>query len=287
MKKFRTEYILVLILFFATLCIVFFYFYTTHHSNKLKVAFLDIGQGDSIYVEAPNGVQMLIDSGKSSKVLNELGKVMPFGDKTIDMIVITNPDADHMGGFIPVLENYKVGMVLEPGTYSPTKTYAKLEQSIYEHNVKKVIARRGMKVLLDKEKNIYFDILFPDRDVSGWSRNDGSIVGKMVYNKESFMMMGDATSYTESVILKNESQETLKSNVLKLGHHGSRTSTSYSWLKAVSPQLGVISAGLHNSYGHPHKEVLDRLSNFNIPYLGTYQKGLILCTTEGLTLSCN
>ncbi len=285
LKKLRAEYILIIILLVFTFVICALAFIQGQH-KYLKLAFLDIGQGDAIYVEAPNGKQMLIDGGSGRGVLLQLRQVMPFGDHSIDMLVITNPDHDHDAGFIDVLNNYDVKAVLEPGTYSPTKTYAKLEQLIKDKNVQKEIARRGMKILLDKEKNISFDILFPDRDVSNFSRNDGSIVGKIVYGKESFMMMGDATAYTESIVARNETPEILNANVLKLGHHGSRTSSSSLWLETVHPELAIISAGLHNRYGHPHKEVLDRLMAFHIPYLGTYQKGTIVCNTDGVLMNC-
>ncbi len=279
-KKIRIEYIFLslIVLFTIVICI---FFYTKNKTRYLKFALLDIGQGDSIYIEAPNGVQILIDGGRDKRVISQLQKVMPLGDTYIDMIVITNPDADHDGGFIDVLNKYKVGEVLESGTTSPTKTYQKLEQLIKDKNIKKEIAHRGMKIILDKDKNIYFSILFPDRDVSLWSRNDGSIVGKLIYNKVSFMLMGDATAYTESIIAKNESPEIFKSNVLKLGHHGSHTSTSDLWLSLVEPSLALISAGRHNSYGHPHKDVLERLERLNIPVLGTYDIGTVLLRTDG------
>jgi len=287
MKRLRKylPYILLLILFISA----FFIWQSAHKAkdsnNIMKVAFLDIGQGDAIYVEAPNGRQMLIDAGGGPVVLPALAKVMPFGDRTLDMIVVTNPDMDHMGGFIDVLENYTVGQILEPGTKKDTQIYRRLEQSIEKHNLKKVIARRGMHIILDEKKNIYFDILFPDRDVSSWSANDGSIVGKLVYGEQSFMLMGDASKYTELLVKQNEDPLILQSDVLKVGHHGSRTSTSELWLEVVDPNLAVISAGLHNRYGHPHQDILSRLKSLSIPYLGTFQNGTILMKTDGVSLS--
>ncbi|MEK7105888.1 MAG: MBL fold metallo-hydrolase [Patescibacteria group bacterium] len=277
------------ILLIITIILVIGIFYSVYtrqstNNNLLKVAFLDVGQGDAIYVEAPNGKQMLFDAGPGPLVLQKLAEVMPFGDRSIDMIVITNPDKDHIGGFIDVLENYDVDLVLEPGTKKDTLVYKNLEEEIINQNIKKEIARRGMIINLDTTKNIYFDVLFPDRDVSNFDVNDGSIVGKLVYGSQSYMLTGDSTKYTELLIKNNEDPLTLTASVLKLGHHGSRTSTSVLWLEQVRPELAIISAGKNNSYGHPHKDILDRLNSFNIPYLGTYQNGTIILKTDGVSI---
>ena len=142
-----------------------------------------------------------------------------------------------------------------------------------------------MHIILDDKKNIYFDILFPDRDVSKMDSNDGSIVGKLVYGNNSFMLTGDATTYTENLIEWNENGETLNSDVLKLGHHGSRTSSSILWLEKVSPSIAIVSAGKDNRYGHPHKELLDRLSTLHIPFLNTADIGNIIFKSDGVKLS--
>ena len=286
MKLFKRylPFVLIALLFL----LAFFIWQSTYkgkNDNIMKVAFLDIGQGDAIYVEAPNGTQMLIDAGPGPAILSQLAEVMPFGDRSIDMLVVTNPDLDHMGGFLDVLESYAARKILEPGVEKDTDIYRRLEQSVTKHNLEKVVARRGMHIILDEKKNIYFDVLFPDRDVSSWSANDGSIVGRLVYGEQSFMMMGDASKYTELLVKHNEDPLILDSDVLKLGHHGSRTSTSELWLEVVHPKLAVISAGRSNKYGHPHKEIIDRLKSFQIPYLGTFQNGTILMKTDGLSLA--
>jgi competence protein ComEC len=209
---------------------------------------------------------------------------MPFGDRSLDLVVATHPDADHVGGLPAVLENYNVSMILENGAESKTKIYEALEDEITTKNVKKEIAKRGMKIMFDDEKNIYFDILYPDRDVSNLDSNDGSIVGKLVYGNESFMLTGDATNYVENIISWNEKPEILHSNVLKLGHHGSRTSNSVLWLEEVNPETAIVSAGLNNRYNHPHQEVLDRLAKLKIPFLSTAKEGTIIFKTDGITL---
>ncbi|MCE9517535.1 MBL fold metallo-hydrolase [Candidatus Nomurabacteria bacterium] len=209
---------------------------------------------------------------------------MPFGDKSIDVVIITNPDTDHMGGVVDILQNYKVDMILESGTHSDTVTYRTLSQLIAQNKIQKKFARKGMRLVLDNKQNIYFDILFPDRDVSTWERNDGSVVGKLVYGTSSFMLMGDATKYTELLIAYNENPQTLHSQVLKLGHHGSHTSSSLLWLEKVKPEIAIVSAGLNNRYGHPHKDVIQRLSDLGIAVFGTYEKGEIMFKTNGVKL---
>jgi beta-lactamase superfamily II metal-dependent hydrolase len=250
----------------------------------LEVVFLDVGQGDSIYIEAPNGKQMLVDGGPDAKLLSSLAKVMPFADRSIDMVVETHPDTDHIGGLPQLLDNYKVTNILENGATSDSKTFSALEEKISEDKINKIIARRGMRIVLDAEKNIYFDILFPDRDVSNLDSNDGSIVGKLVYGNSSFMLTGDATLYTENQIEWNENEDTLKSDVLKLGHHGSRTSSSILWLEKVNPKVAIVSAGKDNKYGHPHQETLDRLSSLYIPFLSTAEIGNIIFKSDGTKL---
>jgi competence protein ComEC len=270
--------------FILTAIYVYFYNQNTLHSKYLRVVFLDIGQGDSIYIEAPNGRQVLVDGGPDARVVNQLSSVMPLFDTSIDLVVATHADADHIGGLPTVLDEYSVSRILENGAGGKTKTYQRLEQTIIDHNVQKDIARRGMHIVLDEKENIYLDILYPDREVAGLDSNDGSIVGKLTYGNKSFMLTGDAPNSVESVIIKNEKPEFLKSSILKIGHHGSHTSSSLPWLQAVSPSYAIISAGLHNKYGHPHAETLDKLKELQIPYLATYEKGNIEFDTDGVSL---
>ena len=286
MKIFRTHlpHFLIVILIVSAVAISYVAFGEGYQSSNLSVAFLDVGQGDAIFIEAPNGHQMLIDGGANGRILEALGEVMPFGDRSIDVVMATHTDADHIGGLPSVLSNYDVGYVIENGSSSNTKIYQSFEKMIKDYNVEKVIAQRGTKIFLDEEKNISFDIIFPDRYISGFESNDGSIVGKISYGAHSFMLTGDATKYTELLIMRNENPETLHSTVLKLGHHGSHTSSSEKWLRSVSPDIAIISAGKNNRYGHPHEDVLARLRSLAIPYLATYDEGNIIFETDGLTL---
>lgn len=277
-------YILLISLLILTIGIWFFIFKYNTHNDYLKVVFLDVGQGDSIYIEAPNKKQILIDGGPDAKLLSSLAQVIPFADHSIDMIIATHADMDHIGGFPLLIDNYKITSIIENGAISDTKISSSLEEKILKNKINKIIARQGMRIILDEKKNIYLDILFPDRDISDLDSNDGSIVAKLIYGDNSFMFTGDATIYTENLIEWNEKEITLHSDVLKLGHHGSRTSSNILWLEKVSPEVAIISAGKNNRYGHPHKELLDRLSNLQIPYLSTAEKGNIIFKSDGVKL---
>jgi competence protein ComEC len=250
--------------------------------GMLTVTMLDIGQGDAIYIEAPNGNQVLVDSGPPKTVMRELGKVMPFYDRTIDMMILTNPDTDHMAGFIDVLKRYEVLAAVESGTISDTDVYKELSQRMEDEELTKHIARRGMVVVIDEAHGVYLQILFPDRDVSALNRNDGSIIMKLIYGETSYMLTGDTTIKMERYLVSLK--DDLKSNVLKVGHHGSKTSSSEEFVKAVDPELALISAGKGNSYGHPHKDVVGLFDQLGIEYFVTANVGRIQTKSNGNTV---
>lgn len=270
-------------LLFAVTIFIWYAVFRESRGNVLTVAFLDIGQGDSIYIEAPNGNQMLIDGGPPKKILSALRKVMPFFDRSVDMILVTNPDADHISGFIDVMNGYKVGELVEPGTQSPSATYAMFEKTAAERGIPKLLARRGETIWLDKKAGIGFHILFPDRDVSGMATNDGSIVGKLIYGNTSVMFTGDLPQAVEHYLVSLDGKN-LRSDVLKAGHHGSRTSSSEEFVGYVSPAYAAISVGTGNTYGHPHQETLDTLSQFGVKTFRTDQMGTIVMRSDGENL---
>jgi competence protein ComEC len=248
------------------------------------VAFLNIGQGDSIYIESPTHEKILVDGGPPKNILNELSKVMPFYSRSIDTLIITNPDADHFAGFIDVLDHYNVKRIIEPGTKTDTKTYLEFESKVKEKNISVVIAKRGMDLKLGGDADL--KILFPDRDVSDLTTNEGSIVSKLIYKNNSVMLTGDAPNSTEEYVM-SLNQDEVKSDVLKAGHHGSRTSASEPFVRAVNPREVVISAGVKNKYGHPHKETVDLFNKMKIPILGTYQMGTIIMKLDGINIETN
>ncbi|MFA6446098.1 MAG: MBL fold metallo-hydrolase [Candidatus Paceibacterota bacterium] len=270
-------------LLFLILSVFIVWYYVLHESRGgvLTVAMLNIGQGDAIFIESPTGKQIIIDGGPDSSLLRELSKVMPFYDKSIDMIVVTNPDSDHFAGFIPLLDRYQVSAILEPGTINHG-IYDTLETSIIKHGLKKVIAERGMKI--DIGDGAYLVVLFPDRDAVDLASNTGSIVMKLIYGETSYMLTGDSVKEIENYLITLDGAK-LKSNVLKVGHHGSRTSTGENFIKSVAPEYALISAGIGNSYGHPHKEILGVLEKAGVKVLGTYKEGTIISASDGKSIN--
>lgn len=246
--------------------------------QRLEVDFLDVGQGDALFIQAPNGNQVLVDGGPNNAVLRELSKVMPFYDRSIDMVIESHPDSDHINGLVEVLRRYKTDLVMESGVESESIAYQELKNLIREKKIQYIFARRGMRVNLGDE--IYLDILFPDRDVSNWDTNDSSIVAKLVYANNSFLLTGDSPDKIEKFLVSLDGNK-LRSNVLKVSHHGSRTSTSEMFLGYVKPDYTVISVGRDNKYNHPHQEILDRLNQFQIPILRTDEKGTIKIKSDG------
>lgn len=268
------------ILAFSLLCAVIFIFYLDWQNShpRLTFAVLDIGQGDALFIESPTGTQILVDAGPPKRILGALSRVMRPWDRTIDALIITNPDQDHIGGFSDVLDIYKVGKVFEPGTVNDSKTYQNLKDGIKNKNIPRILAKRGMKLHLGGGAVI--DILFPDRDVSLWDTNEGSVVMKLSYGGTSVMLAGDSTIKTEKIILEKYTPSELGSDILKVGHHGSRTSTSDTFVKAIAPAYALISDGKNNKYGHPHREVLDTLAQFGVKVLRTDIAGTVIFSCD-------
>ena len=255
--------------------------------GNLQVSFLNIGQGDSIYIKAPNGKDMLIDGARTGAVLSKkLKNVMAPGDNAIDVVMATHPDADHIGGLQSTIEKYSVGEFIEPGVGSKTKTYLSLLDAVSNKKVPHMYARTGTVITLDEKNHITFTVLAPMTVYEGEDTNDASIVGILSSGNERFMFTGDVPIAIEEEIMRETKVlgTNISANVLKLGHHGSRTSSSENFLRTVHPETAVISAGCDNSYGHPHKETLDRLAILRIQYLLTCTLGTITFTTDGLTL---
>jgi competence protein ComEC len=277
-KKYNLLF-LVLVLLVANIYII--YLNWQFSQRGLTMVMLDVGQGDAILLESPTGSQILIDGGTQNKILSKLQKFIPFFDKKIDAIVVTNPDQDHIGGFLDVLKVYKVEQVLEAGTFNESKTYLNLENKIKEKNIPKVLAKRGMRI--DMGGGAVLEILFPDRDVTDWTTNDGSVVGKLSYGNTEIILMGDATKETERILLAENSKEILDSDIIKIGHHGSKTSSSHEFLEAVSPAFALISNGLNNKYGHPHNETLSTLESLGVKVLRTDILGSIVMKSDGET----
>jgi competence protein ComEC len=250
---------------------------------ELSVVFLDVGQGDSILICAPNGQVMLIDGGRSIDLANQviLPQIKAWGASQVDVLVVTHPDADHISGLVGVLENFPVKLAALTGDQHTTQIYERLLTDIRDKSIQALQVRTGTTLPFDPA--VKLEVLSPDDEfVNHDNTNDGSIVLKLTYGQTSFLFTGDAEMSANRAMLQRGAD--VRATVLKLGHHGSRTSTDENWLRAVQPQLGIISVGADNSYGHPHAEVIAALDQLGIQYLRTDEHGTITVVSDGAQL---
>ena len=274
MVSVKKYFLLIFAILLLIITVVLGYFDWQDSHKKFTFTMLDVGQGDALFIESPTGIQILVDGGPPNKILGKLQQVMSPFDRNIDAIIITNPDQDHIAGLLDVLKIYKIGVVLESGTWNDSKIYQNLENEIRNKKIPNLLAKRGMMIDLGGDAKL--EILFPDRSVFDWPTNDGSIVAKLSYKGNNFMLTGDATFKTENLILKDNNLANLKSDFLKVGHHGSRYSSSLEFIKAVSPKIALISVGKNNKYGHPSPEVLGALARLGVKIFRTDEIGTII-----------
>lgn len=238
-------------------------------SQELKIIFLDVGQGDAILIEQ-GSKQILIDGGPSGQALLEkLGNYVPFWDRSIEMIIATHPDADHITGLVDVMQNYKVEVVMETQAQSESQIFKRFQDLIQEKKIETVDAQRGERINL--ADNTAMEILnpSPETSISSQDTNASSIVAQLIFGDNKFLFTGDLPQEQEAALINNK----LNSRVLKGAHHGSKYSTSNEFLKAVAPEDAVISVGKNNRYGHPAAETIERLKNKNIRILRTDEMG--------------
>ncbi len=258
----KTKYFILIILFSGTIFVWSVIFIQTPN-NILEVHFFDVGQGDSIFIETPNKRQVLIDGGPDKTVLEKLNQAMPFYDQTIDLVVLTHPDADHITGLIEVLEYYQIGRILTSGFEKDTATYKKWQELIKQKEIPLTIVQAGQNIIL--QDGIILEILWPDQyliELSNKNTNNGSIVARLVYNQSEFLLTGDIEKEIEKYLVNQDIW--LESDVLKIAHHGSKTSSIQSFINKVNPEIAVISVGENNRYNHPNETVLERLKNSSI-----------------------
>ncbi len=239
---------------------------TDNADNPVRVVFLDIGQGDATFFEWPDKTQMLVDCAKDARILEALGRVMPFHDRTIDYLIVTHPDLDHYGGCIDVLKRFDVQHIIFDG-------YKKEHSAMLESFLDATSAEKAEYVVIDRPQvwnigstTIHF--LYPDHrietdpNIPGAKKNTGSnnasIVFTVSYGDMDLLMTGDAESELESYLLQIYGDE-LDVEVLKAGHHGSSGATSQSWVDTVTPDVTIFSAGKGNSYGHPSLRIIRRV----------------------------
>ncbi len=247
-------------------------------SKNLIVRFLDVGQGDSVHIITPDGYELLIDGGPTNSVLRELSKGRSFFDKKIDMVVATHPDTDHVSGLTDVFRRFTVNYVFETNVESDTPASLSYRELARQEGAQIIRAEAGQIIQLGASTTVY--IFSPHSDTRGWETNNASIVAQVVYGETTFMLTGDAPSSIEEYLVGRYGAS-LHSNVLKLGHHGSNTSSSEKFLDAVMPQYAVVSAAADNRYGHPHREVTERVTERGIEMVSTIEKGTIEFISDG------
>lgn len=285
MKKIITKLaISILILVFSTSCN-----YTTrdgidtNNSSKdekvLKIHFIDVGQGDAALIEL-HGYTTLIDAGPNSSAERLVNYLKEEDIKSIDYIIATHPDEDHIGGMDEVLRNFEVKNFYAPKIIKNTETFKAMIKELKKENLKINVPYKGMELDLGEEANLTF--LTPV-EYGGDNDNNSSLVTKISFKESSIIFMGDCESEVERHLLKESNL--IESNIIKLGHHGSKSSTSIEFLKKVDPDYAIISCGKNNKYGHPHKETIDKLDKLNIKYFRTDLDGSIIIRSDGFNIT--
>lgn len=244
----------------------------------LMVRFLDVGQGDAIHIMTPDGYEALIDGGASAAVLRELVSGRSFFDRHIDLVVATHPDADHIGGLVDVLERFEVATVLETSNQNDTPVADRFMAAVAAEGAKRIDATAGQVISLGASTTVR--VLAPMGDETNWPSNAASIVIQLVYGETSFLLTGDVPSATERYLVEQAGQS-LASTVLKLGHHGSDTSSDPLFLDQVAPQFAVVSAAAESPYGHPHPAVVARVRERGIPLVSTAEAGTLVFQSDG------
>lgn len=249
--------------------------------QNLRVTFFDVGQGDAIFVEAPNGNQVLIDGGPDDVILSKLGRAMPFWDRSLDVVVLTHPDKDHIAGLLGVLKRYKVDLVFWTGVRHSTAEYQEWLDLLKEKKIRAVVARSGQKIKIGE--GIFLGILAPFENLEGASAvkiNNTSIIARLDHGQNSILLTGDIEKSVERRLLF-EFPDLIDTDILKVAHHGSKTSSLEEFLRAVSPEIAVIQVGRKNRYGHPYQQVLERLAAVGAKVLRNDLDGDIVIQSNG------
>ena len=246
-------------------------------NDELRVSFIDVGQGDSEFIELPNGETMLIDAGTIETGKNVVDYIKSLGYTSINYVVGTHPHEDHIGGLDDVIKTFDIGSIYMPKITADTKTFEDVLDAAESKNLMINTAKSGVSIMNTEDLSIKF--LAPTLD-SYENTNDYSAVVKVVYGETSYLFTGDAEEFSENLITDD-----VNADVLKVGHHGSSTSTSTEFLKKVSPSSAVISCGKDNSYGHPHSETLQKLADMGTAVYRTDELGTIVSVSNGKTIT--
>lgn len=247
--------------------------------NDMKVHFIDVGQGDSILIQSPDGKNILVDGGTKAGGNDVVEFLKSKGVKKLDYVVATHPDADHIGGLITVLNSFSVSNFVNSGKVHTTETYLELLTLVDSKNIRYIDPKIGSILIGDWTSDFYLQTLYVDSKAK--DNNDASIVIKTGYKGVDFLLMADASSDIEEYLLNT--YDDISADVLKAGHHGSNTSSSAEFIKAVGPKATILSYGKDNSYGHPHADVVKNLNAVGSKIYKTATDCNITVTTNGVT----
>lgn len=252
---------------------------STFSSGTLRVNYIDVGQGDSIFIQLPNNETMLIDAGEAYKSDNVINYLNNLGITKIDYVIGTHPHTDHIGGLEKVINTFDIGSIYMPRASSTSKTYEDLLITISSKGLKVKTAKSGVVVL--DEDNLKLEFIAPNSD--NYSElNNYSAVLKLTYLDNTFLFMGDAKTLSE-----NEVTCDVDADVIKVGHHGSDSSSGIEFVKKVSPEYAIIMVGVGNSYNHPYQSIIDRYESVGAKILRTDLDGNIVCDSDGNKVTCD
>ncbi len=247
-------------------------------STELAVHFLDVGQGDAVLIQTPDGYEALIDGGRTRGVLREIAAHQSWWDRNIELVVATHADEDHVGGLVDVLEYYDVDFLLMTEAEGESPGAEAFQEAVTLEGAAVTYARAGQTIKLGASTTI--EVLSPKTSTANWRTNAASVILRVIYGDTAIMLTGDAPANIEDYLVETYGNS-LKADVLKLGHHGSKTSTSESFLDTVDPQYAVVSASIDNQYGHPHSNVIGRVFTRGIDTFHTGTDGTVSFYSDG------
>lgn len=250
--------------------------YINTNNNLLKVHYLDVGQGDSIFIELPNNETMLIDAAESYQSENIINYLKNLNYQKIDYVIGTHPHTDHIGGLKDIINTFEIGKIYMPKVVSTTKTYESLLMAIKDKNLKINTAKAGTSIIDTDALKI--NILAPNSETYT-ELNNYSVVTKITYGTTKFLFMGDAEKLSE-----NEIKENVTADVIKIGHHGSNTSSSIDFIKKVNAKYGIISVSLNNKYNLPKEETITNWENSGTKIYLTSINGTIRTSSDGTNI---
>ena len=273
MKKFLLQKPLTsLFVIFGGIALLIF-FHVISYRHTLKVIFMDVGQGDAILIQTPSGKNILIDTGPSNDLGEKISKYISDSRRVIDLLVLTHPDLDHIGGTLSVLQEFEVKEFMHSGLLAGVPMYSVIADTISCQEILVHEAEAGKRITI--EPGVFIDIYSPHQGIESFDANDYSIISHLYYGNTSVLMTGDATKIIESDLVQIYGNN-LSAEILKIGHHGSQTSTLDSFVHQVDPNYGIISAACDNRFGHPHPNVLSTLFKNRVEILDTCSQGNII-----------